>query len=141
MSAHEPLPSAERGVLLRGWGAVTNWLAASPVAWISLGVSIIVPTATVVYNYASMGGQIAGVSYQVTRNREETADKLQLMNTRIDNMYTAMNAIYSMRTDIEVIKTHQSHSNTQIQQINEALRRIEGSQRRGPMAEHHGPKR
>lgn len=130
MSTDQPLPLVV-GQVRKGWGVMSKWLEGSPVAWAALAVSIIVPSAAMVYNYAYLGahlsGQVSSLSYQITRNREETTDKLLTTGARIDNMYTSMNTLYTMRTDIEVIKA-------QIQQVNDAVRRIESAQQH-----HHVP--
>ena len=115
----------------------SRWLAASPVAWVSLGLTIFGTTTGIVYNYAQLRselhGEIATLTYQVQRNREEATDKFKSHEASMNTMYTALSSIHSVRTDVEVIKS-------QMQQIVDSVKRIESTQRRQAMPLHgRGP--
>lgn len=85
---------------------MTNWVkAASPVAWISLILAAGGQAVSIGYIYAKTTADIAANRYQIERNRDETLERHRNLDRTIKHLYDSMRSIYSIKTDVEVIKS------------------------------------
>lgn len=117
MESTSPILSDDKHGLLNGMKSKVS--SASPiVAYASFAFTLVGLAVNFGYSNASMQGELATLKYQVTRNREETLDRVKSIEANVGNIYTSLSAIHSIKTDVEVIKV-------QIQSINETMRKLE----------------
>lgn len=120
VSGQMTLSSRVRGRLDSGLKAMTEakWLGGSIVAWVSLGITLVGFAVTYGATQATINGELGSLKYQTTRNREEASDRIKSIEASVNNLYTSMASIHSIKTDVEVIKA-------EMKSLNEAMRRLE----------------
>jgi hypothetical protein len=103
----------------------SKWFGGSLVAWGALAVTIVGNAITYGFSTAATQGKIAALEYTVTRNREESLDRVKAIEANVANVYSSLSAINSIKIDIEVMKER-------INYIDGAIRRMERIDRRPP---------
>lgn len=115
-----------------GEGGERGWMSASPMAWISAGISILSLAGMIysgVFAYASLNARVETIQTDVQRNFKEDEKRYEHIQKMVDKNHEfsvkAVERIDTTISHLSQVNTKISVLETKLESINETLKRME----------------